>query len=195
MSPLRPALFVDRDGTVIVEKHYLADPDGVELLAGAAGALAEAAALGFAVVIVSNQSGVGRGRMTEADVQAVNHRTLGLIEAAGGPLVAGVYYCPHAPDDECRCRKPAPGMLLDAARDLVLDLASSYMIGDKADDIGAGQRAGVRGTILVQTGHGLAQTATAQQLSPSAIVADLAAALRWIRADRRHLPAHPDLLL
>jgi D-glycero-D-manno-heptose 1,7-bisphosphate phosphatase len=136
-----PALFLDRDGTLIVDAGYPRDADLVEILPGALDAL-RALQRDYKLVIVSNQSGIGRGRISEAEAAAVHARVLEVF-AAGGIAFAGSYYCPHAPDDHCRCRKPAPGLLLDAAAELDLDLARSAMIGDKPSDLEAGRAAGV----------------------------------------------------
>lgn len=137
---LRPALFLDRDGTLIVDVGYPRDPALVDPLPGAIDALRELQQR-YALVIISNQSGIARGRITPAEAAAVHARTVELF-AAGGVTFAGAYYCPHGPDEACRCRKPAPGLLLDAARELDLDLAASIMIGDKPSDLEAGQAAG-----------------------------------------------------
>jgi histidinol-phosphate phosphatase family protein len=136
----RPALFLDRDGTLIVDVGYPRDPALVEPLPGAIDALRELQH-SYALVIISNQSGIGRGLITEAEAAAVHARTVELF-AAGGVTFAGAYYCPHSPDAACRCRKPAPGLLFDAARELDLDLARSIMIGDKPSDLEAGRAAG-----------------------------------------------------
>lgn len=136
----RRALFVDRDGTLIVDVGYPRDPARVEPLPGAIDALRELGAH-FAVVIISNQSGIGRGLITEAEARAVHDRVVELFGRAGVGFAAA-YYCPHAPDAGCPCRKPAPGLLLDATRDLGLDLARSIMIGDKPSDVAAGRAAG-----------------------------------------------------
>jgi histidinol-phosphate phosphatase family protein len=138
--PLRPALFLDRDGTLIVDVGYPRDPALVETLPGAIDALCKLQHT-YALVIISNQSGIARGRITPAEAAAVHARTIELF-AAGGVTFAGAYYCPHGPDDGCPCRKPAPGLLLDAAHELDLDLASSIMLGDKPSDLEAGLAAG-----------------------------------------------------
>jgi len=134
------ALLLDRDGTLIVDVGYPRDPAQVELLPGAAEAL-RALQASWALVIVSNQSGLGRGLITEAEARAVHDRVIARF-AAAGVAFAGAYYCPHAPGAGCACRKPAPGLVLDAARELGLDLARSVMIGDKASDAAAGRAAG-----------------------------------------------------
>jgi len=135
------ALFLDRDGTLIVDVGYPRDPALVEPLPGAIDALRELQRT-WKLVIISNQSGLARGRITEAEARAVHARVVELF-AAGGVTFAGAYYCPHAPDAGCRCRKPAPGLLLDAAAELGLDLTTSAMVGDKPSDLEAGRAAGV----------------------------------------------------
>lgn len=136
----RRALFLDRDGTLIVDVGYPRDPALVEPLPGAIDAL-RALQASCALVIISNQSGIARGTITEAEAQAVHARVIAVF-AQGGVTFAGAYYCPHAPDAGCRCRKPAPGLLQDAAAELDLDLAASVMIGDKPSDLEAGRAAG-----------------------------------------------------
>ncbi|MEK7793013.1 MAG: HAD family hydrolase [Candidatus Hydrogenedentota bacterium] len=142
------AVFFDRDGTLIVDKGYLADPDGVELLPGAAEAVEFFVKARYVPIIVTNQSGIGRGYYAAAKVEAVNARTIELF-AARGVSISHVYYCPHAPDDGCECRKPAPGMLLRAAAELGLDIERSIMIGDKPSDIEAGRAAGCGINVLL----------------------------------------------
>jgi D-glycero-D-manno-heptose 1,7-bisphosphate phosphatase len=137
---LRPALLLDRDGTLITDVGYPRDPARVEPLPGAFEALRGLEAT-FALVIVSNQSGIGRGLITLAEARAVHDRVIEVF-ARAGIAFAGAYYCPHAPDAGCACRKPAPGLLLEAARELGLDLAASVMLGDKASDVAAGLAAG-----------------------------------------------------
>ncbi len=147
----RPAAFLDRDGTVIRHVDLLADPDRVQLLPGAAAGLKRLAASGRAVVVVTNQPVVARGLATVEQIHEVNDRMKSLLAAAGVTL-DGVYLCPHHPayTGACSCRKPAPGLLLQAARELGLDLAASVMIGDRAADVEAGRRAGCR-TIRVKS--------------------------------------------
>ena len=139
------ALLLDRDGTLIVDVGYPSDPATVEILGDAARVLA-ALQRDWKLVVISNQSGIGRGRITPAQATAVHERFVALF-AAHGVTFAGCYYCPHAPDAGCACRKPAPGMILDAARELGLDLARSIAIGDKARDLAAGRAAGCAAAI------------------------------------------------
>ncbi len=183
-ASLRPAVFLDRDGTLNVERGYLTKPQDMLLLPGAAEAVRLLKEAGFVCVVVTNQSAIGRGMMTEADLESV-HDEMKRQLALGGAALDGIYFCPHAsassdplaidhPD-----RKPAPGLLLRAAAELHLDLANSWMIGDSLRDILAGQSAGCRGCILVRTGHAIdeAQFALAK---PFEVLDDLLAATRFI---------------
>jgi D-glycero-D-manno-heptose 1,7-bisphosphate phosphatase len=152
VSDGRQAILIDRDGTLIVECDYLGDPSLVELEEGAIEALARLRDAGWALVMVSNQSGVARGYFSEADMRAVNRAVVRLLEDSGLAL-DGVYCCIHGLEDRCECRKPAPGLLLEAAQELGLDLTKSVMIGDKRSDLEAAANAGAS-AILVMTGHG-----------------------------------------
>jgi D-glycero-D-manno-heptose 1,7-bisphosphate phosphatase len=138
----RRALLLDRDGTLIVDVGYPRDPARVALLPGVAGALAELQDR-FALVILSNQSGVGRGLITEAEARAVHDRVIEQF-AQAGVAFAGSYYCPHTPDARCPCRKPLPGLVRQAEAALGLDVPGSIMIGDKPSDVAAGLAAGCR---------------------------------------------------
>lgn len=135
----RPTVFLDRDGTIIEDLHYLHDPDRVRLLPGAGQAVARLTDAGLPVVIVTNQSGIGRGYYSEADFLAVQARVEELIEDAGGRILM-TYHCPHEPtrNPPCDCRKPAPGLFLRAARELDIDLGRSVWIGDRMRDLEAG---------------------------------------------------------
>lgn len=170
----RPAAFLDRDGTVIVERHYLSDPDQVELVPGAAAAMRALRDAGYALVIVTNQSGIARGLYTEAAFRAVQDR-LESILAAEGVALDGVYHCPHHPDfsGPCECRKPGLGMYRRAARELGLDLARSVYVGDRIKDVVPARILGGIG-VLVRTGYG----ADEAERVPAGIeiAADLAAA-------------------
>lgn len=149
---MQPAAFLDRDGTIIVERDYLGDPDGVVLESGAAEGLRALAGAGFRLIVVSNQSGVARGRLTIAQVERVNARVAELL-AVEGVTIAGWYFCPHGPDDGCNCRKPLPGLIDQATAQWPTDLDRSVVIGDKDSDVLAGVARGVPG-YLVLTGHG-----------------------------------------
>jgi D-glycero-D-manno-heptose 1,7-bisphosphate phosphatase len=141
------AVFLDRDGTIIHDRHYLSDPAGVELLPGAAEGLRRLRELGALLVVVSNQSGVSRGYFSGEDLDRVNARMGALLTEAGADVEA-IYVCPHGPDDECDCRKPLPGLLVRAARDLSIDLSRSFMIGDRPRDAAAGIAAGVVAIVI-----------------------------------------------
>ena len=151
MPELQATAFLDRDGTLIEERNYLADPDQAVLLPGAAEGLKALMARGFRLVVVSNQSGVGRGYFTEADAHAVNARVDEMLRAQGVDI-AGWYICPHAPEQPCDCRKPFPGMVDQATADFPVDLPSSIMIGDKDIDLQLAANRGMRG-FLVTSGH------------------------------------------
>lgn len=149
-APLTSAIFLDRDGTLMEEAHYCASPDQVRIIAGVPEALRTLKAAGYRLVIVTNQSGIGRGYYTVADYEAVQAR---LIELLGDGLIDATYFCPEAPEANSPRRKPSPEMVFEAARDLGLDLARSWFVGDKAIDVQCGHAAGTR-AILVRTGHG-----------------------------------------
>lgn len=140
------AAFVDRDGTVIHDRGYLEDPNGVELMPGAGDALAALSRAGLKLVLVTNQSGVGRGYFSVDAVHRQHDRLTELLKPFGIAFDA-IEICPHAPRDQCQCRKPAPGMLLRAARRLGVDLARSFMIGDKTSDMEVARRAGCRAAV------------------------------------------------
>ena len=150
MTTLTPAVFLDRDGTLMHDSGYVGDPALVEVYPGVPGALARLKVRGFMTVIVTNQSGIPRGHFTEEDFYKVQARFEELI---GPGLIDAMYFCADHPEAATERRKPGPGMLLEAARDHGLDLARSWMIGDRAGDLEAGVRAGVR-AILVRTGEG-----------------------------------------
>ncbi len=181
-GPGRAALFVDRDGTLIEERHHLSDPDGVVLVAGASEALRSARAQGHPVVVISNQAGVGRGLFPESRVHEVMARVRVLLRADGVELDA-IRHCPHAPDAGCDCRKPGTRLLREAADDLRLSLKHSVMIGDKWIDVDAGRGTGGAG-VLVLTGHGAEESRQERPAGREAdtVCADLAAAVRWCLA-------------
>lgn len=155
--PLRPALFLDRDGVIIADENYLADPDKVRLLPGVAPALRRARDAGFLLVGVSNQSGIGRGFFKEEDFQRVMLRLEELL-AAQAVVFDSFHYCPHSPAEGCNCRKPLPGMLEEARALLPIDLSRSWMVGDKSSDVAFGRDANL-GAALVRTGYGPAEEA------------------------------------
>lgn len=151
---MRPAVFLDRDGTLIAEVGNLGDPARASLLPGVPAALRQLRDADYALIVVTNQGGVARGLFGEEAVRAVNARVAELLGEAG-VLVDGWYFCPHHPEftGTCECRKPEPGMLRRAADELALDLPASWMVGDHPTDAEAARRAGAR-PIIVRTGVG-----------------------------------------
>jgi D-glycero-D-manno-heptose 1,7-bisphosphate phosphatase len=165
--PERRYALLDRDGTIIVDRHYLSDPAQVELLPGAAEGLRRLQDLGFGLVVVTNQSGIGRGYFDEAQLTRIHERMAALL-AAEQVRLDGIYVCPHRPEAQCSCRKPEPGLVFSAAVELNFEPSESLVIGDKSSDIVLGQRIGAT-TILVRTGYGT-QTAAAATCQPDYIV-------------------------
>jgi histidinol-phosphate phosphatase family protein len=177
------ALFLDRDGTLIVERGYLSDPDGVELLPGVPAALRQLHAAGVALVVVSNQAGVGRGLFPVERAWATMARLRRLLRAEGVELDA-IRFCPHAPDAGCHCRKPGPGMLEDACEALHLSPVGSVMAGDRWLDAAAGRAAGGMG-VLLRTGYGReeeARIAAGTRPAPDLVLEDLPALAAWVVA-------------
>ena len=159
----RPAVFLDRDGTIIVEKVYLADPEGVELIPGTVEALQRLRAAGLLLVIVTNQAGIARGRYTTEDYHAVAARLSEML-ARHGVVLDGTYFCPHHPEwsGPCDCRKPDTGMYRHAADALNIDVARSFYVGDKITDVEPAMTLGGQG-ILVRTGYGAESEAKAPE--------------------------------
>jgi D-glycero-D-manno-heptose 1,7-bisphosphate phosphatase len=157
-----PAIFLDRDGTIIEEKNYLSDPDQVVLLDGAVAGLRALSRHALPLVVISNQSGIGRGYFSLDQAEAVRVR-LEVLLAREGIEMAGWFMCPHAPEALCSCRKPLPGMIEAAAQQLHLAPADSFVIGDKRCDIDLAQAVGAKG-ILVTTGHGAGDADYAQAI-------------------------------
>jgi D,D-heptose 1,7-bisphosphate phosphatase len=170
----RPAAFIDRDGTLIVERHYLADPAGVELLPGAVAGLRALREAGYALIVVTNQSGIARGLITAAEYEAVQRRLADLLSAAGVEL-DGVYHCPHHPEHTgpCECRKPGLGLYRRAAAEHGLAFAGSLFVGDREGDVVPALALGGSG-YLVRTGYGAGEAGRVP--AEIRVVADLAAA-------------------
>jgi D-glycero-D-manno-heptose 1,7-bisphosphate phosphatase len=181
------AVFLDRDGTIIKEKEYLRDPSQVEILPGALTGLSRLGEAGLKLFIVSNQSGVGRGYFTLADVALVNARLVHQLDC-DGVKVEKIYIAPEAPNQPSRGRKPSPQFLIDARDEYGIDLPGSYMIGDKLMDLECGWNAGVRKSILVRTGYGAeVERTSADKLGAAVVVDDLTAAGEWILSDVKAL--------
>jgi D-glycero-D-manno-heptose 1,7-bisphosphate phosphatase len=178
------AAFLDRDGTISVERGHILNSQELALLPGSASAIQALRADGWKVLVVTNQSHVARGLITETELVVI-HRDFEQMVLDAGAALDGLYYCPHHPNGAvpkysfaCDCRKPRPGMLLQAAREHGVDLRKSVLVGDALRDIKAGQAAGIRHSILVRTGHG--QAVERQSHGADHVADDLAAAVTWI---------------
>jgi D-glycero-D-manno-heptose 1,7-bisphosphate phosphatase len=167
---LNRAVFLDRDGTLIAEKNYLHRPEDVEVLPGAGAALKRLADAGFKLIIVTNQSGIGRGYFTLADAERVNDQVAREF-ARAGVRFEKTYIAPEAPDQPSRGRKPSPQFLFDARDEFGLNLAESFMVGDKLIDLECGWNAGVKKSILVRTGYGAeVERESPDKIRPAAVV-------------------------
>lgn len=156
MAPApRGLVLLDRDGTVIAEKDHLIDPEEVELVPGAGEAVHRLCVSGYVPIIVTNQSVVGRGKLTETGLSEIHETMIAKLARHGGS-VGGVYYCPHLPEAGCSCRKPAPGLIYESVADFGVTLEECVLIGDKRTDLKAAERAGIR-AIGVRTGYGEAE--------------------------------------
>ena len=188
---MQPAVFLDRDGVLIEDVHLLARPAEVRLTDGAPQAVQALKEAGYQVVVITNQTVVARGLAAEEDVEAVHEWIQYLLVEAGGDRVDAFYFCPHHPNATvsqyrvaCECRKPRPGLLLQAAAERGIDLPRSYMVGDRTTDIIAGQRAGCK-TILVESGRHLEPPIETpdpidSSCRPDFVCADLCQAVRLI---------------
>ena len=186
----RPAVFIDRDGTLTDEVGYVNHPTRLRLLPRSAEAIRRLNAAGLPAVIVTNQAGLARGYFTEDVMKAVNDRLVAMLAEAGARL-DGIYICPHHPTEgeapyrtRCECRKPKPGLLRRAAEDLGLDLAHSVMVGDKPSDLVPGREVGAA-AVLVLTGYGRGEWEYRREtfpLKPDHVAEDLLDAVEWTLA-------------
>lgn len=176
-----PAVFLDRDGVILEEKNYLSREEDVVLLKEAADGIRLLSSVGLKIVIVTNQSGIGRGLFSEGDYRKVMERMLALLGKEGA-RIDGAYFCPHAPWEGCGCRKPSPGLVFLAEKELDLNLAGSFVVGDKQSDIELARAIGAR-SILVRTGYG-SQTERAEKPVCDAVAQNLREAaeiiVRWV---------------
>ncbi|MBZ5580605.1 MAG: HAD family hydrolase [Acidobacteriia bacterium] len=170
------AVFLDRDGTLMEEVHYCGDPADVRVFPGVPQALRKLREAGFRLFVITNQSGIGRGLITEAQYRAVQDE---LLRQIGPGIIDASYFCPDRPGEGSTRRKPQPGMVLEAAAEHGVDLAASYFVGDKSADIECGHRAGTR-TILALTGYG-----AEQRCAPDYTAPDFPAAAEWILRENR----------
>ncbi|MFA5161019.1 MAG: HAD family hydrolase [Elusimicrobiales bacterium] len=173
------AVFLDRDGTLIHDRpgHYLSRPEDMRVYKGAPEALAKLSARGFKLFIVSNQSGIGRGYFSRAAAVRINRR-LEKILAAAGAEITETAFCPHSPQDGCPCRKPSPEMGKRLVKKYKIDVAASFMVGDKLIDAEFGKRLGVR-TVMLGTGHGASQAAKSG-VKPDHRARNIISAVNWI---------------
>lgn len=146
------AVFVDRDGTICFDKHYLADPGGLELIQSVAEGIKKLNDAGIPVIVITNQSGIGRGYFTEKQLEAIHGKMKDLL-AEQGARVDDIFYCPHLPDSGCGCRKPRTGMLLQAQDKLGLDLKRSFVIGDRTMDVEMAHAVGAKAVLVPEPGN------------------------------------------
>jgi D-glycero-D-manno-heptose 1,7-bisphosphate phosphatase len=147
----RIAVFVDRDGTICFDRHYLSDPNGLELIPTVAEGIKRLNDAKLPVIVVTNQSGVRRGYFTEETLKTVHDRMRQIL-ASHGAKIDDIFYCPHRPDEGCKCRKPAPGMLTQAKDKHGLDLTRSFVIGDRMMDVGMAHAVGAKGILVPEPG-------------------------------------------
>jgi len=174
---MEEAVFLDRDGTINIDHGYLHKPEELVLITGAAEAIRRLNELGVKVIIITNQSGVGRGYFKEQDVRKVNTRLEALLSLEGAHI-DGIYYCIHTPDDDCSCRKPNGELGVRAAGEHGVDLSRSFVVGDKASDVELAWGLGARG-VLVMTGLG-ADELVKMARKPDHVAPDLREAVGWI---------------
>jgi D,D-heptose 1,7-bisphosphate phosphatase len=184
----KPAVFLDRDGTMMVDVGYLKDPAQIKLFSQTANALKALRKAGYYLFVVTNQSGVARGYFSEAQVKKVHQKLQGMLRAQGAKIDA-FFYCPHHPSGKvkslsknCACRKPSPGMIRQASKHYAIDLKNSFVVGDKMDDLLLAQNAKVVGGILVRTGNGRQSEKELKKvkLKNSVVVSNLFQAAQWI---------------
>ncbi|MGZ3657913.1 MAG: D-glycero-alpha-D-manno-heptose-1,7-bisphosphate 7-phosphatase [Bdellovibrionota bacterium] len=180
----RKALFLDRDGTINLDPGYISQPSLIQLLPGVAGAIRQARDRGYAIAVVSNQSGVARGLIAPEMLPLIHSRLNELLDAEAGASIDFFACCTHHPSDECNCRKPLPRLVYEAQAHLGVDLARSIFVGDRLTDIRTGKGANVRFTVLVRTGEGLEQEKkiASPEERPDFVADDLAGAVDWILA-------------
>lgn len=163
-------VLLDRDGTIVVDRGYLDSAAGLEFLPGAAEGLRLLYTQGYRLAVITNQSGIGRGMFPIERLHEMNARLTTMVSEAGARL-AGIYFCPHAPEENCDCRKPAPGLITQAAAELKFDPKTAIVIGDKDSDIECGRRAGAA-TVLISPGKSVSRT----RIKADAVAADLVGA-------------------
>ncbi|MFH1386439.1 MAG: D-glycero-beta-D-manno-heptose 1,7-bisphosphate 7-phosphatase [bacterium] len=187
---MQAAVFLDRDGTIIEDTGYIKSPKEIKFIPGAIEAIKQLQLAGYKIIIISNQAGVARGYYSEDMLQTID-KTVHRLVLHGGAHIDASYYCPHHPEhgvypykQECDCRKPFPGLIKKAEKDLKLDLSRSFMVGDKTTDIEAGQKAGVK-TVMVLTGRGKEEQNMVAN-KPNYLADDLEAAAAWILKEAKN---------
>ena len=181
MTPGKAAVFVDRDGTICFDRHYLADPDGLELIPTVAEGIWKLNEAHIPVIVVTNQSGIARGKFDEKRLGEIHARLREMLAAEGAHL-DDIFFCPHMPDAGCMCRKPAPGMLLDAAAKHGIDLKRSFVIGDRMMDIELAHKVGAKAVLVVEPGdqYDVGSEKKRSKERPDGETSTLADAVDWI---------------
>ena len=177
----KAGVFLDRDGTINIEKEYLSDPKQLELYSKSAKAIKELNDAGIPVVVVTNQSGIGRGMFTIETLNNIHLKLAKMLKKEAGAVIDCVYFCPNTPKDKCACRKPQLGMIEKAGKELNIDTEHSYFVGDKVCDIKMGRKAGGK-SVLVLTGYGKVEKKDIS-CQPDYIAQDLMEAVKWILKD------------
>lgn len=176
---MHPAIFLDRDGVLIENRSkYIRHWEDVEFLPGVLAALSQLSTKPQKIIIITNQSAVGRGIITQTAAEQINDQLMSVIRGAGG-RIDGLYMCPHKPEDQCTCRKPQPGLITRAAKELSVDLSNSHLVGDALSDLEAGRNAGINQVALVLTGRGSSQLSLPESkiLQPFPVFRSLSEAL------------------
>ncbi|OGS20883.1 MAG: hypothetical protein A2252_00610 [Elusimicrobia bacterium RIFOXYA2_FULL_39_19] len=182
------AVFLDRDGTIIEDKHYLNDPEGLEFIEGAIPALKMLQRGGYKLIVVTNQSGIAKKMVTVEQMNAIHDKLVGVL-SLNGIKIDDIHYCPHHPQDNCHCRKPNIGMALKASKKSGIDLTNSFCIGDKISDVLFAGKFGGKG-ILVLTGHGKNEK---QEPVPDYVAKDLYDAAKWIIETGSKIPKNQNV--
>lgn len=176
------AVFLDRDGVINADSpDYIRNADAFHPIPGSLEAISRLTACHLPVIVITNQSGIGRGLFSMADLEAIHQKLRQMVSASGG-AITDIFFCPHRPDQGCDCRKPLPGLLIQASLRHRIDLSNAVMIGDSAKDILAGKAAGCGKTLLVRTGNGADSVARLSAFGsrPDHVADDLSAAVAWL---------------
>jgi len=180
----KPAVFVDRDGTICFDKHYLADPAGLDLIPTVVEGLRKLTKAGVPIIIVTNQSGVARGYFTDETLSRIHARLIEILHKQGVRIL-DIFYCPHMPDAGCDCRKPAPGLLLRASKKHGIDLSKSYVIGDRMMDVELAHRVEAKGVLVSEPGdqYDIEKEIKASKEKPDFRADTFSEAADWVLSD------------